>query len=165
MVHQVMAMIDERSFHLTGAELAFARLGQADLDAMLDIERSGYSYPWSEAQFRDCMGEGFDTWGCFLGGQLTGYLVHWQVLDEAHLMNLCVHRSFGGQGIGRQLLRHWIARMMTERMGELTLEVRQSNRVAQSLYRSEGFVQVGERPDYYPDAGKRESAVIMKLRL
>jgi len=80
-------------------------------------------------------------------------------------MNICVRRSYGRQGIGRQLLRHWIARMIRQGMGELTLEVRRSNRAAQALYLSEGFVHVGERPDYYPDAGKRESAIIMKLRL
>lgn len=158
-------MVNDRTFRLTGAELAFGPLGEADLQSMLDIERSGYSYPWSRAQFLDCMGEGFEAWGSFLGGQLTGYLIHWQVLDEAHLMNLCVHRSYERQGIGRQLLRHWIARMISQRMGELTLEVRRSNNGAQALYRSEGFVQVGERPDYYPDAGNRESAIIMKLTL
>ena len=158
-------MVNERSFRLTGAELSFGALGEADLAAMLDIERSGYGYPWSRAQFLDCMGEGFEAWGCFLGEQLAGYLIHWQVLDEAHLMNLCVHRSYARQGVGRQLLRHWIARMIGQRMGELTLEVRHSNRVAQDLYRSEGFVQVGMRPDYYPDAGERESAIIMKLTL
>ena len=132
---------------------------------MLDIERTGYSHPWSEAQFLDCMGENFEAWGSFLGDQLAGYLVHWQVLDEGHLMNLCVSRHYLRQGIGRQLLRHWIARMISQSMRELTLEVRQSNRAAQSLYQAEGFVQVGERPDYYPDAGERESAIIMKLTL
>ena len=145
--------------------MAFGRLGEADLDAMLDIERGGYSYPWSEAQFLDCMGEGYEAWGSFLGGQLTGYLIHWEVLDEAHLMNLCVRRSYGRQGVGRQLLRHWIARMISQNMRELTLEVRSSNGAAQGLYLSEGFVSVGERPDYYPDAEKRESAIIMKLTL
>jgi len=158
-------MANERSFRLTGAEVAFARLGEPDLGAILDIERGGYSYPWSETQFRDCMGEGYEIWGSFLGGQLTGYIVHWQVLDEAHLMNLCVHRCYKRQGIGRQLLRHWIARMITQRMGELTLEVRWSNLAAQALYRAEGFVPVGERPNYYPDAGEREAASVMKLSL
>jgi len=58
-------------------------------------------------------------------------------------MNICVRRSYGRQGIGRQLLRHWIARMIRQGMGELTLEVRRSNRAAQALYLSEGFVHVG----------------------
>lgn len=156
-------MVHERSFRLTGAELSFARLGEGDLGAMLAIERGAYSYPWSERQFLDCMGEGFEAWGSFLGGQLVGYLVHWQVVDEAHLMNLCVDRSYPRQGIGRQLLRHWIARMISQHMGELTLEVRRSNLAARNLYRSEGFVPVGERPGYYPDAGQRETAIIMKL--
>lgn len=159
-------MRSERAFRLTREELVFAPLGESDLDAILDIERGRYSYPWSEAQFLECIkDEGYEAWGSFLGGQLIGYLIHWQVLDEAHLMNLCVRRSYGRQGGGRQLLRHWIARMISQSMRELTLEVRQSNAPAQALYSSEGFVSVGERPDYYPDAGNRESAIIMKLRL
>lgn len=158
-------MVSGHSFRVTQSQLAFARLDESDLEAVLDIERGRYSFPWSEAQFLDCMGERYGIWGSFLGGQLTGYLVHWQVVDEAHLMNLCVHPGFVRQGIGRQLLRHWIARMITQNLRELTLEVRVSNRPAQRLYRAEGFVEVGQRPDYYPDAGQRESATVMKLTL
>ena len=41
----------------------------------------------------------------------------------------------------------------------MTLEVRRSNEVAQNLYRSHGFVDVGYRKRYYED--NHEDALIM----
>jgi len=46
------------------------------------------------------------------------------------------------------------------------LEVRISNYHAMRLYDSCGFVEVGQRRDYYPAAnGKREDALMMALPL
>lgn len=35
------------------------------------------------------------------------------------------------------------------------------NKLAQGLYRSLGFEQVGERKNYYPARGERENALVM----
>ena len=154
-------------FRVTTGTLEFRRLDEADIDRMVEIERDGYRYPWNVARFDDCMGPDYDAWGCFLEDQLLGYLIHWQVpgLHEAHLMNLCVHARYLRQGVGRHLLRHWIARMVSQGMSELSLEVRSSNGAARALYESEGFEAQGERPDYYQAPEGPEAALIMKLDL
>jgi ribosomal-protein-alanine N-acetyltransferase len=41
--------------------------------------------------------------------------------------------------------------------------VRESNRPARRLYRQIGFVEVGQRRDYYPAIGGREDALLLTL--
>ena len=80
-------------------------------------------------------------------------------------MNLCVHGQFQGQGVGRHLLRYWLASMQRAGMVTLTLEVRESNETARRLYASEGFEHVGTRPGYYPALEGTEAACVMALEL
>ena len=47
-------------------------------------------------------------------------------------------------------------------MGLMTLEVRRSNTVAQSLYHKVGFIDVGYRKRYYED--NKEDALIMYIQ-
>ena len=46
-----------------------------------------------------------------------------------------------------------------ENISEINLEVRISNDAAQSLYKKMGFMEVGQRPNYYEN---RETAILMK---
>jgi ribosomal-protein-alanine N-acetyltransferase len=45
----------------------------------------------------------------------------------------------------------------------ITLEVRRSNAAARELYRGKGFIDVGERKNYYESP--REDAILMTLFL
>jgi ribosomal-protein-alanine N-acetyltransferase len=47
----------------------------------------------------------------------------------------------------------------------LHLEVRAGNAPAIALYEGEGFVRVGVRRGYYPAAGGREDALLLRLEL
>ncbi len=92
-------------------------------------------------------------------GSIVGYAGMWLVLDEAHITTIAVSESHRGRGLGELLLASSItaaAEMGTDRV---TLEVRVSNAVAQSLYRKYGFGEEGVRPRYYSD--NNEDAYIM----
>ena len=41
------------------------------------------------------------------------------------------------------------------------LDVRDDNTPAQALYASEGFIEIGRRPNYYPDGNV--AAIVMRL--
>ena len=45
------------------------------------------------------------------------------------------------------------------------LEVRQSNNPARALYEDEGFNELGNRRDYYPNGDGREDALIFARTL
>ena len=63
----------------------------------------------------------------------------------------------------RTLLRALIAEAVSRGARELFLEVRADNPVAEGLYRSEGFAEIGRRPRYYqPDD---VDAIVMRLDL
>lgn len=146
-------------------DLLVRPLSPADLPSVLDIERQGYSYPWSEAVFLDCFKDSYRLWAVCHGEFLAGYAVVAYMVDEAHLLNICTHPQVRGKGIGRQLLRHLLSAASREGMSKLLLEVRASNEAAIGLYEVEGFREIGRRPGYYPAASGREDARVMVLGL
>ncbi|HKV83255.1 MAG TPA: ribosomal protein S18-alanine N-acetyltransferase [Ktedonobacterales bacterium] len=83
----------------------------------------------------------------------------WLTPDEAHVTTIAVHPQYRSRGVGELMLSTLIrvAGDMGARM--VTLEVRVSNYVAQSLYRKYGFHDAGVRRRYYSD--NHEDALIM----
>ena len=138
-------------------------LEHGDLDQVLDMERAGYSHPWSEGIFRDCFRPDYRLWALTGAGQLQAYAVVAHLFDEAHLLNLCVGRPHRNAGVGRRLLRFLATASFDEGMVRLILEVRRSNESAIALYESEGFQLIGERPGYYPCVQEREDALVFAL--
>ena len=150
---------------LSQQELGFHDLTIEDLDQLVEIERCGYSFPWGEQLFRDSLGPGYLSFGIWLQDELRGFAISTLVLDEVHLLNLCVHPRYRRQGLARYLLRQLIARSQKQGARTLMLEVRVSNLGAIGLYESEGFEVVGHRSEYYPDPEGREDACVMTLSL
>ncbi|MBE0484898.1 MAG: ribosomal protein S18-alanine N-acetyltransferase [Marinobacter sp.] len=135
-----------------------------DLPKVLELELLGYSHPWTEGVFRDCFKENYRLWSMVQGEVLRGYAVVNYMVDEAHLLNICVHPCLRGQGAGRKLLRHVLSTSVKEGMVQMLLEVRDTNEAATALYVSEGFEEIGRRPGYYPAAAGREDARVMAYR-
>ena len=79
--------------------------------------------------------------------------------DEAHITSIGVRREYRGRGAGELLLIGAIEAAMERGSMVVTLEVRVSNNVAQSLYTKYGFAKVGIRKRYYTNNG--EDASIM----
>lgn len=142
-------------------DLIIDTLSPEDLPAILHIERSCHSNPWSGGIFEDCFKSSYRLWAARRNGELAGYAVVAYQYDEAHLLNLCVAPAARGLGVARRLLQHLIAKSGRDGMQLLLLEVRHSNRHAYRLYCSEGFAQVGVRPGYYPTPSGRENARVM----
>lgn len=140
-------------------------LGIDDISQVLAIEKLAYPLPWSENMLltslaKDCV------WGVFLDKELVGYAIVSIVIDEAHLLNICVSPSYSNRGLGRHLLRFVIQKMIERRCAMMFLEVRVSNQSAIALYFDEGFNEVGVRPNYYPAVGGgKEDAMLMTLEL
>ena len=93
---------------------------------------------------------------------IIGFIGLWVLTDEAHITAIAVRGECRQQGIGELLLISAIDLATKLKANIVTLEVRASNTVAQSLYAKHGFTQVGVRRGYYMD--NRESALIMSTQ-
>lgn len=136
-----------------------------DIAAVIEVEQAAYAYPWTPGMFRDCLEAGYVCWVASDGERLVGHGVLSLVLDECHLLNVCVHPHWRCQGLGRTLLTH-LLRIARQRAAlKAFLEVRVSNGPAIGLYRSVGFQEVAVRRNYYPKGADREDALVMALVL
>jgi ribosomal-protein-alanine N-acetyltransferase len=140
-------------------------LGEMDLPRLMQIERTCHLSPWSEPVMRESLQGRHRGFGLFERSQLVGFAITLDIVDECHLLNLCVDPAHQSRGFGRELLREIIARSIGRGCGFIYLEVRVSNRTAIHLYQSEGFNEVGIRPNYYPGKAGREDALLMTLDL
>lgn len=137
-----------------------------DLDAVMAIEQTAYSHPWSRGNFRDSLNPLFDAQCLWLEGELLGYFLAMRGFEEMHLLNITVAPARQGQGWGHMMLDALSLMSRHEGAQWLWLEVRQSNLRALQVYERYGFKQVSIRKDYYPaDRQQREHAVVMSLKL
>lgn len=85
------------------------------------------------------------------GEYVVGFAGIWMMADEAHITSIAVRNDYLGWGVGELLLLSIIDLAIELNSRLLTLEVRRSNTIAQSLYHKYGFAQVGVRRGYYSD--------------
>lgn len=90
---------------------------------------------------------------------LIGVACCWAILDEAHITLLGIHPRYQRQGLGQAALLTLLSLARHRGLQWATLEVRDSNQAARSLYAHYGFHEVGRRRRYYADTG--EDALIL----
>ena len=143
----------------------FRRMELADLGAVLVNEREGYTHPWSDGIFRDCIRSGYECWLVEYAGRMVGHGILSVAAGESHLLNVCIHPDCQGYGLGRFLVEFMIDCARLKNAQSVFLEVRPSNVVAYKLYESLGFNEIGIRENYYPAHVGREDAVVLGKEL
>lgn len=138
---------------------------QADVDVVAAIEQRAYVFAWTSGIFRDCLRAGHQSWVMEAGDAILGYAVLSVAAGEAHLLNICIAPEYQGRGHGRRLLKRMIDLARWHLADRIFLEVRPSNPSAIALYTSEGFNEIGQRPNYYPASNGREDAIVMAMEL
>jgi len=88
-------------------------------------------------------------------GCLAGFLLARRVIDEAEIVAVAVLPSCRRQGVGQRLLGHLIEQLSCDLPCRLLLEVSVENIPALTLYRNNGFAEVGLRKAYYAMPGRR----------
>ena len=137
-------------------EVTIRRMTLADVDSVHAIENATFARPWKRDDFVKEMTK--NTCARYLvaevDSRIVGFAGAWIVLDEAHVTNIAVAADCRGRGIGRKLTEALMQYAANLGVVYATLEVRRSNAVAQSLYKSLGFEYVGVRKRYYEDNGE-----------
>lgn len=148
-------------------QLTIRRMTKADLDSVVHVERQAHTHGWMRKTFRESLQLGHESW-VVLDPDSPAFTIAHTVLgigvDSADLFNITVHPRYQGQGIGRFLLHHILARARTYKIDSVYLEVRKSNQRAIELYESIGFNHVADRKNYYEHAVEgREDALVLRL--
>ena len=147
------------------ANVSLRPMQMDDLDAIMLIESTIYTHPWTRGNFSDSLNSGYSAWVLEANQKIIGYALLMMVLDEAHLLNLSVAKSHQKQGLGRYLLEHMLQIAQNHKAANMFLEVRPSNISAIALYENMGFCEMAVRRNYYPAHDGREDAVLMGLAI
>lgn len=142
-------------------DIVIRQMEEKDLDRIMEVEKTAFTTPWSRNSFlleitknqlaRYFVGE--------VDGKVVGYGGIWLILDEGHITNIAVDSSHRRLGIGKKILEELIDICKEYEITAMTLEVRETNEAAKSLYKKYGFIEYGIRPNYYAD--DNEDAIVM----
>jgi ribosomal-protein-alanine N-acetyltransferase len=138
---------------------------EKDISQILKIEKASFATPWSYEAFSNELTK--NQFAVYIviedEGRVIGYCGVWVVVDEAHITNVALLPEYRGKKLGEALMRKVME--VAKQMGasSMTLEVRVTNDVAQSLYRKLGFQDGAIRKNYYTD--NQEDALVMWVNL
>lgn len=141
--------------------MSIAPMSTNDIAAVSRIERASFSTVWpSDAFFNELNTNKLAHY--FVGriaDKIVAYGGIWVILEDSHVTTLAVDPAYRGKRLGEVMLLRLVDEALERGAAWMTLEVRESNTVAQQLYRKYGFTTVTMRRGYYSD--DNESALVM----
>lgn len=144
------------------SKMQIKQIDKIDLDDIMEIETLTYpNHHWSKASFENEIENKLANYKCAITskGIITGFYGFWQILEEAHITNIATHPDYRKKGVATFLMLDLVNECYKKMIKYITLEVRESNIPAISLYDKFGFSTIGTRKNYYQD--NNENALIM----
>jgi len=133
------------------------------LDTLEEMEKECFSVPWTREMLLYQMRGNNVFLAAVNNGEVMGYIGMMFVLDEGYISNVAVTGKYRRKGIAKALISALEAKCREMHLSFMTLEVRESNTPAISLYAGLGFEEVGVRKNYYDKP--RENAILMTRNL
>ena len=143
-------------------EIVVRTVCESDLKAICDIENQCFSFPHTMEQMKNELNDSCCVILCAdVDGCLAGYITMRYVLDEGYIGNVAVRYDQRRKGIADRLVSEMTAKVHRLDLAFLTLEVRESNEPAISLYKKNRFEICGIQKNYYTKP--KDNAIIMTL--
>ena len=146
----------------------FRPMNLSDILRVHEIDQLSFSLPWPENSYRFELTQNPSTLALVVEivphdspAFVIGMSIVWIISDEAHIATIAIHPEFRGLGYGKRLLVETLRQSIMRGVILATLEVRKGNLNALNMYRSFGFIVVGQRPQYYRD--NNEDALVMTV--
>lgn len=151
----------EPNHHPIHGELEYRSMRVEDIPEIHRIELESFPTPWSEGAFQnELVHNDFAHYiVMLLDDKIIGFGGMWLIMEEAHITNIAIRQEYRGKHLGNDLLAEMIRVAAFLGAVRMTLEVRTSNHIAQSLYEKFGFYAAGIRKRYYSD--NHEDAIVM----
>lgn len=136
------------------------RMTAEDIAGVASLECACFSQPWSARVLETELANPNAVFFVAVSGtRVLGYVGMHRVLDEGYIANVAVAGPMRRHGLATRLMEMLFAFARRERLGFITLEVRESNAPAIAFYEKTGFGVAGRRRRYY--ANPTEDAVLM----
>lgn len=143
-------------------KIDFSPVTFEDANQIAKLEKKCFSLPWSEEGLKESLKNEFSYFVCAKSNEkVVGYAGMYYICNEGYIFNITVDENFRKMKIGTNLLKCLIDFSKRKKLNFLSLEVRQSNAAAISLYEKLGFKNLGIRKNFYESP--QENAVIMTL--
>ena len=119
-------------------------------DKLAKLEKSLFEAAWDSVVINNKINNGeFVYWVFEQDKQIVGYLAIQKTFFDIHILGIGVLESHRNNSIAKKLTKELISYFERSDFNKILLEVRQSNYIAMSLYKSFGFKQYGVRKNYY----------------
>ena len=124
-----------------------------DVEQVMEVETDAFSSPWTKEIFENELKVNhYANYIVYeLEDKIIGYCGFWLIAGDAQITNIAIHSSYRGEKRGEELLEAAITLIKGMDGKRVSLEVRESNVVAQGLYRKFGMEKGGIRKNYYQD--------------
>jgi len=142
------------------------KLGVPDLMALMRMEREVFeAESWSESAMLSELSMAHSHYIGLFENELLGYAgLRISPADySADIQTIAIGAQSRGRGLGRCLMQELISKAKAGGAEQVLLEVKATNEVAVSLYRSLGFEPIDVRKRYYQPSG--EDALVMRLKI
>lgn len=126
------------------------------------LEKVCFSTPWSEQSLCDAHKTGTRFFVAVDSEKVLGYVGISVILDEGYITNVAVFPEYRKKGVATALLLKLFELASEKKLSFISLEVRESNQNAISLYNKLGFLQEGKRKNFY--TSPTEDALILTKR-
>lgn len=137
---------------------------EEDIQAAAVLEKENFSEPWSANSFLEEIGKDSSIYlVAYEEDTLVGVCGLVTSLDEGEVLNVSVNKLFRQRGIAYKMLSRLLEEGQNRGILHFTLEVREGNLAARTLYEKLGFVCEGVRPGFYRNP--TENAAIYWLHL
>ena len=142
--------------------MEIVKMNEAHVVSVAAIEKECFGVDaWSEKSVASELTNKLSLWLVAVDGdRVAGYIGSQTVCDETDMMNVAVTADYRRQGLGEKLVQELEKELKAIGSQCLTLEVRDSNTPARTLYEKLGFQQIGLRKNYYRNP--REDAYILR---
>jgi len=135
-----------------------------DMPEVLEIEPQSFEFAWTEEDFlcclrqRNCIGMVAER-----QERIVGFMIYELLKSQLHVLNFAVAPWSRRQGIGSQMVKRLINKLSQQRREEITLEVRETNLMAQLFFKKLGLVANSVLRGHYEDT--EEDAYVMRYNL
>ena len=144
------------------SEFYITAMEREHIKPIADLEKICFSEPWSEDGILESYKNGTKFFVGIENGKVLGYIGISCIIDEGYITNVAVFPESRKKGVGTALLERVFSLAKDMGLSFVSLEVRESNIPAISLYEKLGFKQEGKRKDFYRDP--KEDALILTKR-